>query len=107
MKKKKILLILMMVIILIFLTGCVKFEMYVTINANNTADIRITLLGNSMLAVMGDTSFDEMKKAAEEAGFKATYQKEGDMTGYIFTKHVEDLKELAKSSTSSDRKSVV
>ncbi|MHB8964331.1 MAG: hypothetical protein ACYC5K_14400, partial [Saccharofermentanales bacterium] len=91
---------------LLLTTGCIKLDIDIMVNADSSADMNITLLIDDILGgVLGTdetgTSIEDIKATAEEAGFTATAQKEGDMSGYKFTKHVEDVNELSTESESS------
>lgn len=104
--KKFILFGLMIAIILLLMTGCVKFEMFVNVNPDKSADVNVTLLVNSMIAGMTNSegsgiNLSEMKTIAEKAGYSATNQKEGDMIGYKFTKHFKNISELSTDSSSN------
>lgn len=91
--------------VLILTTGCIKLDIDIKVNADSSADMNITLLINDMLGGVVGTdetgaSIEDIKATAEEAGFTATPQKEGDMSGYKFTKHVENINELSTESDS-------
>ncbi|MHB1454957.1 MAG: LppM family (lipo)protein [Saccharofermentanales bacterium] len=107
MKFKKIVLVIAMACsMLIVTTGCIKLDIDIKVNADSSADMNITLLINDILGgVVGTdetgTSIEDIKATAEEAGFTATPQKEGDMSGYKFTRHVKNVNELSAESESS------
>lgn len=94
-----------MVALVVTLSGCVKFEMDVNVNPNKSADVNVTFLINSMLAGMagnGDgLNLEEIKAKAEQAGYSATNQIDGKMTGYKFSKHFNNINELSEE-TSTD-----
>jgi len=105
MKRKIITVFGAMFLLVLTLSGCVKFEMDVKVNPNNSADVNVTFLINSMVAGMASSeggngiNLDEMKSSAEKAGYTATSQKEGNMIGYKFAKHFKNVNELSKDGT--------
>ncbi len=104
MKLKKLFLIVSVcALITVIFTGCVKYNMGIVINTDNSADFKIDFLINSSLSPLPKSAYganvylDEAKKNAEKEGFKVTSKTEGDMKGYVFTKHFNNLNDLSKS----------
>jgi hypothetical protein len=102
--KKLYLLVSIFALVAVLCTGCVKYNMGIVVNDDNSADLNMEFLINSSIAKMGPTggfgnglSLAEAKKSAEKEGFKVSSKTEGDMEGFEFTKHFNNLSDLSKS----------
>src|SRR5690554_2674608 len=96
---RRIISLLSVLLITVFLlSGCVEGKFHITLNNDGSADINYRLgFDNTMLGFMQtdqENPLEEMRREAEENGFKVRNYKENNMLGIVATKHVDSLDEL-------------
>lgn len=95
MKKIKILPIL---IITLFMTGCVKINANMKINKDKSMDYEIIMAFDKSFTEQANAQFnDESIKEAESNGFIATKYSDSSMTGYKFTKHIDNIDSVSST----------
>ncbi len=94
--KRKIFLVILVLLCILFMTGCVEGDFYISFNLDGSADLEFTLLASSQLDMLGDTQqiFGSMEEDLERDGFTVEPLERGDMKGFQAKRHVEDAEEL-------------
>jgi hypothetical protein len=99
-------LLLSFVLLIFFTTGCVKMNNTLVINKDGSSDLTMIYGLDSQLYAMGDASksIDDMKKDAEQNGFKVVNYKDSKVIGIKISKHFKNYKDItiAKNPTSDN-----
>lgn len=99
---RKGLLTLMALLVILMTTGCVKVKSNLKINKDGSSDLTLIYALDEQIASFGgdvNSSLNELKKGAEEKGFKASNYKDDDYLGVKVTKNFEDFKEVSSDLT--------
>jgi len=94
--KRKCFLVILILLCVLFLTGCLEGDFYISFNLDGSADLEFTLLASSQLDMLGDTRqiFGTMEDDLERDGFTVEPLERGDMKGFQASRHVADPEEL-------------
>ena len=95
--KKSVTLLALMLVMLLF-SGCVKFDVDMTINSDKSLDLKVTTaMADSVKSYFGDQteeSEDNMEEAKKN-GFEVEDYKNDGFTGYTVKKHYNNIDELS------------
>lgn len=81
----------------LILTGCIKFNTSVKINADGSSDVTLVYGMDKQLAFMDEQfSLEDSKSEAEAEGYKVVEYQDDRFIGYKLTRHFETLAELSK-----------
>lgn len=98
-KMKHIALLLIIMAVSILLTGCVEFNIHMTINKNRTADLDVTLLApRALLAMEPELEkkyFEEKKDELASQGFTVTDYTEENVVGFQASRKLQSVEELS------------
>ncbi|HHW69513.1 MAG TPA: hypothetical protein GX747_04170 [Tenericutes bacterium] len=87
---------LILIILCLMLTGCVKYEVGMTINRNKSINVELIYAMNGDLSSMANVnSIDETRKSLENNGFKVSEYKENNLVGISATKNLGHINELS------------
>ncbi|TBL80828.1 LppM family (lipo)protein [Paenibacillus thalictri] len=106
--KKKLLMGFIAVVLLCLLSGCVKGDFHVTVNADSSADLEYKLGMNGALAGLMSAGKDaqepiqQIKQGFEKQGFTVTQYREGEYVGVIAKKHQNNVNELTSVGPMND-----
>ncbi len=105
-KKNMGLLLLIIIAAPLMLTGCLKFDIHLTINKNGTADVDIILLAVETLVTLDKDLerdlFTGKKERLAELGFAITDYTEKNLIGFKATKRLQSVEEFSTLGLAGD-----